>query len=212
MAGFFIYSLDSSAFESLTTTPTLEQGLILADALLEELEDLLDELDGEATPETWPLEREELAVLIQKRLASSDWYSGLSPGDANIWAFTLRRLMYEAGEKLGVDFRCDNDGFLYWDAAKIAAKHGAPMMGEPVFGGSGYRYLGQPRGEQDLNYSIYLPEKTRQLLGQLESAASHFETLPDEEDGDRDQFFRGLLEPVRIIVADNRVMWVQTGT
>jgi len=50
------------------------------------------------------------------------------------------------------------------------------------------------------------------LLRQLGKAVAHFETLPDEEDGDRDQFFQGLLEPVRRIVAAGRVMWVQTDT
>src|SRR5947209_16181939 len=85
-----------------------------------------------------------------------------------------------------------------------------PMMAEPAFGNSGFRYSGKSRGELELMYTIHLPQQTQRLLHQLEKAVPHFESLPDEEDGDRAQFFQGLLEPVRRIVASGRVMWVQT--
>jgi hypothetical protein len=214
MAGYFIYSLDSDVFRKLTTAPTKEQALVLADSIIDDLADLLDEYgDGDAAdPAKWPLDREALAESIRKRLASRDWYADLTMGDAAIWDNLLYNLSDEAGETIGIDFQCENDGFLYWDAAEIAAEHGAPMMAEPKFGNSGFRHSGKSRGDIQLMYTFYLPAQTEKLLRQLEKAVPHFETLPDEEDGDRDQFFQGLLEPVRRIVAAGRVMWVQTDT
>jgi hypothetical protein len=214
MAGYYIYSLDADAFEQLTASPTREQALVLADSILDGLEDALEEYgdDQAADPSKWPLDRKSLADRIQKRLASADWYADLTYGDAAIWDDMLHNLQDEPGEKLGIDFQCENDGFLYWDAAAIAARHGAPMMAEPKFGNSGFRYSGKSKGDIDLMYSFYLPAQTQILLKQLEKAVPHFETLPDDEDGDRDQFFRGLLEPAKRIVEAGRVMWVQTDT
>jgi hypothetical protein len=86
-------------------------------------------------------------------------------------------------------------------------------MAEPAFGNGGFRYSGKSKSEVELVYSIYLPPQVQQLLAQLEAAAPHFESLPDDvEDGDRAQFFRGLLAPVRTLAAEGRVMWVQTDT
>lgn len=214
MAGYYIYSLDGRVFQQLTTTPTKEQALVLAGSIVDDLEDLLDEYgdDEAADPEKWPLDRAELAEVIQKRLASPDWYADLNFGDAAIWDTVLYSLMDEAGESIGLGFRCENDGFLYWDAAEMAASHGAPMMAEPNFGGSGFRYSGKSQGDIGLTYSFYLPAQTQQLLKQLEKAIPHFEKLPDDDDGERAQFFEGLLEPVRKIIAEGRMMWVQTDT
>jgi hypothetical protein len=215
MAGYFIYSLDAQVFQQLTTTPTQEQGLILADVLLEELEDALDEYDGRnaADKKKWPADRKALATVIQQQLAAPDWYAEFTMGDAAIWdTIVLRSWDDEAGETLELDFACDNDGFLYWDAATIAASHGAPMMAEPKFGNSGFRYSGKSRSPLELMYTMYLPAQVKTLLNQLEQAARHFETLPDEEDGDRAQFFEGLLDPVRNLTEAGRVMWVQTDT
>lgn len=214
MAGYFIYSLDAAAFEQLTTAPTAGQGLVLADAVIDDLEDLMDEYDDEdaADPKKWPANRKRLAESIVKRLAMPDWYADLTMGDAAIWDQILRSWMDESGAELGLDFRCDNDGFLYWDAAGLAAKCGAPMMAEPQFGNGGFRYSGKSKGDVELLYTFYLPAQVKQLLAQLEKTAPHFETLPVQEDGDRDQFFRGLLEPVKRIVAEGRAMWVQTDT
>ncbi len=56
MAGYFIYSLDAEAFQQLTTSPTIEQSLFLAKPILSDLEDMLEEYDGEeaADPAKWP--------------------------------------------------------------------------------------------------------------------------------------------------------------
>jgi hypothetical protein len=212
MAGYYIYSLDAKKFEQLTTSPTIEQCRILASPLVDDLEDMIVEYEDEADPKKWPLDLDDFTESIRKRLVSQDWYADFNYGDAAVWGTIIWQLTDEPGEKLGVDFRCDNDGFLYWNAAKLAAKHGAPMMTEPKFGGSGFRYSGKSRGDIDLNYTFYLPPQVQQLLKQLEKAVPHFETLPEDEDGDRDQFFRGLLEPVRTLAAEGRVMWVQTDT
>lgn len=201
-------------FQQLTTAPTMAHCLILADFVLDGLEEALDEYGDEdaADPSKWPLDRKLLAERIRKRLASADWYSDLTMGDAEIWYTVLRGLMEEPGQQIGIGFQCENEGFLYWDAAEIAARHGAPMMAEPMFGNRGFRNSGKSRGDVELIYTIYLPQQSRQLLNQLEKAVPHFEALPDEEDNERAQFFQGLLEPIRQIVAAGRVMWVQTDT
>ena len=215
MAGYNIYSLDAGVFQQLTTSPTIEQCLVLANPIVEDLESLLDEYgdDEAADPKKWPLKRDALAETIRKRLTSPDWYADLTYGDAAIWDQILGQLDDEPGEELGVSFRCENDGFLYWDAANLAAKYGASMMAEPKFGNSGFRSSGKSRGDLELIYTYYLPPQVQQLLQQLEKVAPKFEKLSDDdEEGDRAQFFTGLLEPVRRIAAEGRVMWVQTDT
>lgn len=216
MAGYNICSLDAQVFRQLTTAPTMEQCLLLADAVLDGLDEAIDEYgdDFAADPDKWPMDREELAKSIQRRLGSADWYADLTFGDACIWdRNVLGALMGEVGLQMGVDFQCENDCFLYWDAAELAAKHGATMMAEPMFGNSGFRYSGKSQTELELSYAVCLPAEVRDLQGQLEKAAAYFEALPDEEDdGNRAQFFEGLLEPVRRIAEAGRVMWVQTDT
>ena len=212
MAGYFIYSLDATAYQQLTTSPTSEQCLVLANPIVDGLDEMLVEYEEEADPEKWPLELHALAESIRKRLASPDWYADLNYGDAAIWYQILRQLDDEPGQMLGMDFRCENDGFLYWDAASIAAKHGAPMMAERKFGNSGFRYTGKSRGKINLMYSFYQPPQVVQLLAQLETAIPHFENLLGDEGGNREQFFEGLLEPVRTLAAEGRVMWVHTDT
>jgi hypothetical protein len=214
MAGYYIYSLDADVFEQLTTSPTTEQALVLAETIVEELEYLLDEYADEdaADPKKWPRKRPALAESIRKRLASPDWYADMTHGDAVIWEQILRQLDDVPGEQLEIDFRCENDGFLYWDAANLAAKNGASMMAEPKFGNRGFRYSGKSRGDLELMYTLYLPQQVQLLLQQLEKVVPFFKTQSEEKEGNRDQFFRGLLEPVRKISAKGRVMWVQTDT
>jgi hypothetical protein len=224
VAGYHINSLDPTVWEQLTTAPTSEQGLVLAGGVRNDLRDMLadyeggdddDEEDADDTapdPAKWPLDRRLLAEAIRRRLASPDWYADLTMGDADIWDNILYSLADRPGKKIGIGFRCENDGLLYWDAAGVAARHGAPMMAGPGFGNGGFRYSGRARGEFDLMYTIHPPAQVRRLLGQLERAAPHFEALPAVEYGDRDQFFRGLLEPVRRIAGAGRVMWVRTDT
>lgn len=212
MAGYFIYSLDADVFQQLTTVPTVEQSLALADSIFGDLDDSLKAYwkEGPADPLKWPRDRAALAESIRKRLASPDWYADLTIGDQVIWENLLYNLMDECGVEIGIGFQAENDSF-YWDAAEIAAQQGASMMAEPNFGGSGFRCSDKSRCDLDgLSYSLYLPTQAVELLKQLEKVAPHFETMPDEEFGDRDQFFNGLLEPVRNIVAAGRVMWVQT--
>jgi hypothetical protein len=214
MAGYYLYSLDNDAFTQLTTSPTRQQAAALADAALEELEDLIEENIDEGETSKWPKARGALADAIKARLASSDWYSDLSYGDAQIWDFIIGNLDDKAGKKIGIRFKCENDGYLYWDAAQIAAEHGATMMAEPQFGSSGFRYFGKPSSKYSVYpmYSIYTPEQTKALLSQLEAVAPHFRSLPEGEGSDRDQFFKGLLTPVQKVLKKNRVLWVQTDT
>lgn len=216
MAGYSICSLDAQVFQQLTTAPTMEQCLLLADSALHGLDEALDEYSNDlaADPNKWPTDREALAKSIQNRLTSADWYADLTFGDACIWDHNvLGALADEAGQQIGIDFQCENDCFLYWDAAEIAAEHGASMMAEPKFGNNGFRYSGKSRTDLELLHTIYLPADVEKLLQQLEDVLPHFESLPDEgADGNYAQFFEGLLEPVRRICAAGRVMWVQTDT
>jgi hypothetical protein len=218
MAGYFIYSIDNGVFTQLTTSPTTEQGLALADSILEEgIEYYLnDSNDKEAA--RWPKDREALADVIVKRLALAEWYSDLSPNGAEVWDRIIGALDDEPGELIGIGFRCYDYDSIYWDCAEIAAEHGASMMAEPTFGGSGFRYFGKPprkhwsRPTYSPMYSLFVPEQTRTLLSQLEAVEPFFASLPDEEGSPREQFFEGLLPPVRHAAANGRVLWVQTDT
>lgn len=214
MAGYFIYNIDADAFTKLTTSPTKEHGLILADFLLEELEDYLEDFDNEGDAELWPREREPLADFIVKRLAMPDWYSDLSMDNANMWDNVLHALQDEPGDELGLDFQCSDYESIYWDCAKIAAAQGASMMAEPVFGGSGFRYSGKPSSEYSVypTYSFFLPAQVKQLLSQLKAIEPHFASLPSGEGAPNEQFFEGLLPSVTQAADGGRVLWVQTDT
>ena len=187
--------------------------------LLDGLEDALTEYQDElaADPTKWPTDRSALATAIQRRLASPDWYADLTYGDAVIWDnYVLSALERDPGEQFGIDFQNENDGMLYWDAAQMAAEHGAPMMAEPKFGGNGFRCSGKSRSDLEFAYTIYLPADVQKLLAQLEQAEPHFAALHEDDDEpeseEHEQFFEGLLEPVRRIADAGRVMWVQTDT
>jgi hypothetical protein len=218
MAGYCICSLDAGVFEQLTTAPTREQCLVLADDLLDGLEEALGEYKGGLAADRgkWPMDREALAQSIQQRLAAPDWYADLTYGDAVIWESVVNALSGSPGEQFGIDFRNENDGMLYWDAAEMAAEHGAPMMAEPAFGNSGFRN-GKPQTDLESLYTIYRPAEVQKLLAQLERARPFFEAMDDDDEDDPlpeayEQFFDGLLEPVRKIAEEGRVMWVQTDT
>lgn len=214
MAGYYIYSLDGGVFLQLTTSPTREQGLVLADFLLEGLDDLLEDFDDESEAAMWPRDREALAALIVKRLASPDWYSDLSFDNVRVWDEILFSLQDEPGDAIGIDFQCSDYESIYWDCAEIAAKKGATIMAEPAFGNSGFRYFGKPSSEYTLYpmYTFHLPDQTKKLLAELEKVEPHFASLPDGEGSPREQFFEGLLPAVRDAAAKGRVLWVQTDT
>lgn len=214
MAGYFLYSIDRNVFQQLVTTPTTEQGLVLADHLLDGWDDLSEEFEDKKEAARWPRDRNRLAAWIIERLAKPDWYSDLPWDSAQMWDNVVRSLQDEPGEAIGVDFQCYDYESIYWDCAEIAAAQGAAMMAEPTFGSSGFRYFGKPSGNYSVwpMYSLYLPEQSRALLDQLLAVEPHFATLENEEGSPREQFFEGLLPPVRDCVQRGRVLWVQTDT
>jgi hypothetical protein len=209
MAGYFLYTLDKDVFSQLTTAPTREQGLVLADYLREYLASSDDEPSA-----MWPGDREALAGLIVRRLALPDWYSDLSYEDAHVWDSVLLSLDGEPGEALGIGFQCSDYESIYWDCAEAAADRGATMVAEPAFGNSGFRYFGKPTSDYSNYpmYTLYTPDRARHLLAQLEEVEPHFRSLAGGEGSVREQFFEGLLPPVRGAVARGRVLWVQTDT
>ena len=215
MAGYYLYTLDNMVFTQLTTSPTKKQGQVLADFLLEELEDLLEESDDGAEASIWPLDRNALAELIVKRLALPDWYSDLSYDDATIWDSVIHSLSDEPGEAIRIGFQCSDYENIYWDCAEIAEEQGATMMAEPRFGSSGYRYFGKPT-DDFANYPLYsffMPDQTQELLAQLDRVEPYFAELSDDSEGSpREQFFEGLLPTVKYAVEKNRILWVQTDT
>ena len=162
----------------------------------------------------WPDDRAALARLIMKRLALPDWYSDLSYDDACMWDNVVISLQREPAEQLGLDFQCSDYESIYWDCAEIAAKKGAKMMAEPVFGSSGFRYFGKPTSEYSNYpmYSLFTPAQAQQLLTQLQAVEPHFGALPDGEGSPHEQFFEGLLPAVQHAAENGRVLWVQTDT
>ncbi|WP_425395930.1 hypothetical protein [Aeoliella sp.] len=214
MAGYFLYTIDNDAFTRLTTSPTKEDGDALADFILEELEDYLDDFDDESDAKMWPADRDGLSALIVKRLALPDWYSDLTYDNANMWDNVLFALQDEPGEQIGLDFQCYDYESIYWDCAEIATEQGASMMAEPTFGSSGFRYFGKPSTEYAVYpmYSLLVPDKAKELLAQLQAVEPYFSSLDEGEGMPREQFFEGLLPPVRSAVENNRALWVQTDT
>jgi len=214
MAGYSLCSLNNNTFSALITSPTLEQGLALANCILDELGDLLEEFENQAEAAKWPTERDPLADLIITRLALPDWYSDLGYDSACLWNNVLYGLQGEAGELIGIDVQYSDYEGLYFDVAEIAAKQGASMMDDPTFGSSGFRYSGKPACELTVwpLYSIFTPKQTQRLLLELEAVEPYFASMPKGDGSPHEQFFEGLLPTVRKAANDRRFLWVDTDT
>jgi hypothetical protein len=213
MAGYYISTIDGEVFSQLTTSPTREQGLVLADYLRQWLGEL-DEDDG-GRPPPWPDDPKGQANWVTERLARLDWYSDLSYEEATTWDEVVASLRGEPGEIFGIDHQLYDYEGIYWDCAEIAARQGATMMADPTFGGSAFRYFGRPAAPRYTvypMYSLFTPEQARRLLAQLEGVEPHFRALTGGAGSPREQFFEGLLPPVRDAVARGRVLWVLTDT
>ena len=205
MAGYFLYSFNYEVFIDLISTPTKYFAIALADYAVEEIDEDSD---------YWPADREALADRIIERLPRDDWYSDLSLEDAEIWNQILRGLFDEVGDENGIDFDVYDFESIYWDGAEEAARFGAAMMAEPVFGNGGFRYSGKPNDPDQPwpMYSLYPPEEAKKLLAQLEAIEPQMATLPEGEFSPKEQFFEGLLPFVREMVQRGRMIYIQTDT
>lgn len=205
MAGYFIYSLDGNAFEQLTSNPTDEHATIIAGALAELV-------DGS---EQFPEDITALATAIKSRLASADWYADLDEEDAEIWDDFVFMLTDELGEQLNIGFECTDYESIYWDCAEECVKQGVALLSEPTFGSSGFRFHGELSYDYGYHriYSIFEPATVRTLAEQLTAVKSHFENLPDDEEGSvSEQFMNGLLTPILDAAERGRYIFVQTDT
>ena len=84
MAGYFFSTFDYEAFRRLTLSPTKADGDVIAEYMIEDLEDFLQEFDNQSDAEIWRGGRDSLSALIVRRLAMPDWYSDLSYESANM--------------------------------------------------------------------------------------------------------------------------------
>lgn len=205
MAGYFLYTLDGAVFSQLTTSPTDQQAQVFARYVLNRVR----------KSNTWPKDLDALAVAIKTRLAMPNWYSDLSTSDAQVWDDVVFSLCDEPGEEIGIGFQCSDYESIYWDCAEEAAAQGVEMMQEPTFGSSGYRFFGDLAHDYGYHrtYSIFDSDTVRKLLKQLNAIEPHFAALPDEGGGSlHEQFFQGLLPPVKYAAESDRVLFVQTDT
>lgn len=216
MAGYYLYSFNYEAFTQLVNTPTIEQGGAIADWILENFDatDVPRYLKKNPEFNIWSRDREALANQILDRLPLPDWYSDLIYENAVIWERVISALRNEAGDAIGIDFDVSDFESIYWDCAEEAATFGATMMAEGKFGHGGFRYFGKPAVEWQYwpMYSLYPPEKAKELLSQLEAIEPHMATLPEGEFSPKEQFFEGLLPFVREMVERGRMIHIQTDT
>ena len=206
MAGYFIYTLDGDGFSQLTTNPTDSQARTIADYIHNDNSD----------SHVWPNDIIALTNEIKRRLALDDWYAGLSDDDAGVMDDIVFSLLDNEIEKqLGVGFECSDYESIYWDCADLAAAQGATMMQEPTFGSSGFRFSGDLAHGFGYHriYSIFNPEEVKELLVQLQNVEPYFASLSgDGEGGVREQFFQGLLPPVKHAAKNKRYLFIQTDT
>ncbi|WP_197452188.1 hypothetical protein [Rosistilla carotiformis] len=205
MAGYFIYTLEGSAFSQLTTSPTDDQAMAIAKYLQESVGD----------SEAFPSDLSKLADAIKTRLSSPDWYADLDEDDAEIWDKFVFSLRDDVGKAVGIGFECTDYESVYWDCAEECVAQGADMFKEPEFGSSGFRFHGELAHEYGYHriYSIFDPETVKRLAEQLSTVQAHFANLPDDGEGCvREQFFDGLLKPIGDAVARGRYIFIQTDT
>ncbi len=205
MGGYFIYTLDGSAFSQLTTSPTDDQAMTIAKYLQESVGD----------SNVFPNDLSQLADAIKTRLSSPDWYVDLDEEDAEIWDELVFSLRHDVGKAVGIGFECSDYESVYWDCAEECVAQGADMFKEPVFGSSGFRFHGELAHDYGYHrmYSIFDPETVKRLAVQLFAVEAYFANLPDDGDGCvREQFFDGLLEVIVDAAARGRYIFIQTDT
>ena len=204
MAGYFLYTLDGKVFSQLTTVPTDEQAKACARYVQ----------DRVTKSKAWPRDLDALTAAIKARLAMPDWYDDLSTEDAETWDDVVFSLCREPGDEIGIGFECSDYESIYWDCAEEAAAQGAEMMQEPTFGSSGYRFSGNLAHDYGYYriYSILDADGVKQLLNQLKAVEPHFAGLPNDGDGClHEQFFDGLLPPVKYAAENDRVLFCPNG-
>ncbi len=207
MAGYTIFSIDREPFEQLTTSPTIEQALVLADIALKR-EQLPSNNDK------WPSDRDRLVEQIRQRLGSADWYSDLTYAEGVFWEYEVVAPI-KGNEALGVQEYWDTDfDSIYWDVCQEARKKGAAMMDDKTFGHSGFRYFGKPTSEWNMfpMHSIFSVHETKQLYEELQSVETHFAKLKKKKAELFEEFFDGLMTPVRVAAENERLLWVVTDT
>jgi hypothetical protein len=207
MVSYYLYTYDDEVFTQLTTSPTKEQSDILADYIVEDLEDFIDDYVEEGAS-IWPTDRDELSEFIRKRLAMQDWFSDLTDGNDEVWDEIVNSLLDEPGEKIGIDIQCDVSPIVD-ECAAIAVEQGVTMMRGERWGSSRFRDAGRPDGEySDACYSIYTTEQCKELLAQLEKVEPYFESLPAGEGTPGEAFFESLYPEVQEAVEKGRGLWV----
>jgi hypothetical protein len=204
-----IFSVDTDAFNRLTTAPTQKQCLAVAGLIVDSLPWMLDDYDDQVDRTKWPLTPELLAAEIQKRLSSKDWYADFKSGDAEIWNTLLEEMIAYDHKAIGLGNRLETSDLLDARVVAMASRKGAKLFSPKKFGRAGFRHQSRLRFDPQFIYSIHSPAETKQLFIELEKIAPYFEQLPDEKSCDRDMFESGLLNPLRRIVKAGRSMWVQ---
>lgn len=224
MAGYIIYSLDWTKFQSFFKHPSQKQLGALVERVSEEVEAYDDDFEGGDPAQDWPEEQEELRELVKQRLSRPDWYGDLSEAGKEIWSQAVWGFCCHE-DAADVGFRADHDG-IYWDllelawkAFKVPREDILPDVALSAFGRRPFRYCpaaegGADEGEDDFiawrpMHSMHTPDEVRRMLDELRSIAPAVEGAKNKQ---AINDYDALVEVLEQVAEEGRMLFIQVDT
>jgi hypothetical protein len=213
LAGHTLWSLDATGFATFVTSPTAEALASIAKPFRSELKYILEDYEGEdddiaPTGKLWRQPMEKFCETLKLLLTAPSWCNGFTPGDVEIWNLLIHCMVDKAGKKIGLDPKIESS--IYFDVPNLALKHGATLMSESHFGMGGFR-CERDNVSGDQYFSIFPPDRLKELKEQLDTAAKKIKNSTDKESVEN-RFHTDLCAVVTSILTRNRTLIVLTDT
>ena len=208
VAGYSLYSLDSTKFQRLIDEPTAKELEVLARLLADGFKQLRSHCEAGEPILRVNTDIESRFHFIANRLPLLDWYGDLSEAGKSLWEGLIFDACYDCDE-IDVGFYHNCGEGIYWDVIEIAFK----ALGVPddavcdialsAFGNWPFRYHPKPKDRFDSSHSMHTLDEVKRMIVELKSIESVMTELEDEETVSD---YEDLLLPTLEAIADERRM------
>ncbi len=186
---YVVESFNAQKFLDLINTPTPKQLETLVDNFREAIEIERESYCSSGDPAyEWGTAEHPLEQVLTQRLASPDWYAGLTNGGCAIWDMFISLIMQSDELKLKNRLDCEGLSWEFLDEInrQLMAKTGKENSSFLAFGHRPYRYLGavpsleeqQPHGD-DLTGGLI---KIQAFLEKCKNDPFRFQELLDADE------------------------------
>ena len=174
MAGFFVYSIDASAWDLISTTPTQEQ--------VDDIVAIVEELKANGSFEVDEGSFLADADAVQSQLVKRDWYADFDSEQAAFWDDVIYGIREGQVGSVDVGFEAD-DFYLEYEMVANWRKDNVAVVKINTLGQRPFRYFGNP--SYKVNYmsyhSIHDLDEIVQLKRELESILNSNQFESDED-------------------------------